>query len=65
MEPLLPRILPEGERKREEFSVLVGVQAEGIRIIRLLPSLPGYDSSVILFLENTVGAIPLRPERLD
>jgi len=35
MEPFFFRILPEGERKREEFFAVVGVQAEGIRIIRL------------------------------
>jgi hypothetical protein len=35
MEPLFPRILPEGERKREELFVIVGIQTGGIRIIRL------------------------------
>jgi hypothetical protein len=35
MEPFFLRILPEGERKREGFFVLVGIQAGGIRIIRL------------------------------
>jgi hypothetical protein len=51
MEPLLPRILPEGERKREEFFVLVGVSFFLFHLIlgyHFIPKKPGGRISSLL-----------------